>query len=82
MFPCDCCGACCKNLHKSDLYKNLHLGDGICIYLSDNKCSIYDERPLLCRIDEAYNEYFSSAMSKNKYYELNILECEKLKSTQ
>lgn len=33
MFMCDKCGECCKNLHKSLIYKDLYNGDGICRYL-------------------------------------------------
>ncbi len=29
MFKCDCCGECCRNLDKSDLYKELNRGDGV-----------------------------------------------------
>lgn len=55
MFECDKCGECCRNLNKSSLYDELHDGDGICKYLKGNICSIYDKRPILCRVDESYN---------------------------
>lgn len=58
MFKCDECGECCRNLDKSPLYAELHNGDGICKYLKDNRCSIYENRPLLCRVDECYEEFF------------------------
>lgn len=47
MFHCDCCGLCCMNLDKSDLYSDLNRGDGICKYFDEQThlCSIYDERP-------------------------------------
>ena len=28
--------------------------DGVCRYLQNNLCSIYEHRPLVCRIDENY----------------------------
>ena len=65
-FPCTQCGLCCKQLgsimdNKSTLpqlqqflvskfpYKVLEYGS--CEMLtSDNKCSVYDDRPLVCNI--------------------------------
>lgn len=77
MFRCDKCGACCRNLHKSELYKDLHNGNGICRYLKENECTIYENRPLICRIDESYEAFFKSELSYDKYMELNY-ECCKL----
>ena len=82
MFDCDCCGCCCRNLKKSELYADLDRGDGTCIYLKDNLCSIYNTRPLLCRIDEYYEKFFYSVMSREEYYLLNKQECEKLTKTE
>ena len=42
MFECDKCGACCRSLKRSELYSKLDRGDGVCKYLNDNLCSIYD----------------------------------------
>lgn len=58
MFKCDMCGECCRNLDKSPIYDKLHNGDGICIYLNGNLCSIYNDRPLICRVEKAY-DFFS-----------------------
>lgn len=80
MFNCDCCGCCCRNLDKSNYYAKLDRGDGVCKYLSGNLCSIYNERPLLCRIDECYDIYFSKFIDRKQYYELNTIECQKLKN--
>lgn len=80
MFKCDCCGECCRNLDKSDLYSELDRGDGTCIYLDGNKCSIYNKRPLLCRIDECYELYFKEQYSIEEYYELNYKICKKLQN--
>ena len=79
MFNCSQCGQCCRNLDKSELYKELDRGDGVCIYLKGNKCSIYSKRPLLCRVDESYDVFFKSEYSLNEYYRLNYEACEKLK---
>lgn len=79
MFECDKCGLCCRNLHLSPLYKELDRGDGVCVYLVGNLCSIYEQRPLLCRIDDCYEAYFKSSMSLDEYYKLNYDVCKKLK---
>ena len=81
-FPCDCCGLCCQNLHRSPLYADLHYGDGICRHFNrkTNKCKIYDTRPDKCNIDIFYEKYFSDQMTKAEFYELNIAACNKLKS--
>lgn len=80
MFKCDKCGECCRHLDKSDLYRELDRGDGVCKYLVQNLCSIYDERPLLCRVDVSYDAYFKSAMTKDEYYRLNYEGCKSIKS--
>lgn len=80
MFKCTCCGECCRNLDKSDIYMELDRGDGTCKYLDGNKCSIYDERPLLCRIDGSYEVYFMERYSKEEYYELNYSVCKQLQN--
>ena len=79
MFKCDKCGECCRNLKMSDIYADLDRGDGVCKYLEGNLCSIYDERPLKCRIDESYNEFFKDSMTLDEFYDANYRMCEELK---
>lgn len=81
MFQCDKCGACCRNLRLSSLYKELDRGDGVCKYLDGNLCSIYDNRPLICRVDDSYNVLFKDKLSREEYYRLNYESCIKLKTT-
>lgn len=80
MFECNRCGECCRNLNKADIYKELDRGDGICKYLKGDDCSIYEDRPLLCRIDECYDVFFKEQYSKQEYYELNYEVCRKLQT--
>lgn len=80
MFKCDKCGECCRNLHLSDLYKELDKGDGVCKYLEGNLCSIYNERSLLCRVDESYQKLFKEKVSYDEYLKLNEYYCEKFKN--
>lgn len=58
---------------------NLHDGDGICRYLLGNECSVYNERPLICRIDESYEVFFKDEMSYEDYLQLTYECCEILK---
>lgn len=80
MFKCDRCGACCRHLNKSEVYKALDRGDGVCKYLEGNMCQIYEERPLLCRVDECYELYFKEYMSLEEYYEQNYKMCKKIRA--
>ena len=82
MFACNQCGECCRNLDKSELYNDLDRGDGVCIFLENNRCSIYQNRPLLCRIDECYEKYFMAQYSLEEYYRLNYEICRKLQSKE
>lgn len=79
MFPCDQCGECCRNLQMSELYKELDRGDGVCKFLDGNLCSIYQTRPLLCRIDESYDRFFKDSMTRDEFYRANLQVCSKLK---
>lgn len=80
MFKCDKCGICCKSLAGNPVYAELDRGDGTCRYLKNNLCSIYDKRPLLCRVDEAYEKVFNGYMSEEDYYSKNYKMCKLLKS--
>ena len=82
MFKCDKCGACCRNLHRSPVYNELHDGDGICRYLTGNECLIYENRPLICRIDESYHAFFNDQMTYEEYLQLNYQCCELLKNKE
>lgn len=49
MIKCGNCKAyCCREAPR--LMPELDRGDGICQFLtSDNKCAIYEDRPLICK---------------------------------
>ncbi len=82
MFKCEKCGCCCRNLSKSSLYRKLDRGDGVCKYLQDNICSIYKDRPVLCRVDLCYELYFRNFMGREQYYKLNKEMCRKLQKEE
>lgn len=82
MFNCSKCGCCCRHLDRSELYKDLDRGDGVCKYLEDNICSIYETRPLICRVDDCYDRIFSELISKEEYYSLNEEACKILQDQE
>ncbi|EPP1573466.1 YkgJ family cysteine cluster protein [Campylobacter lari] len=74
-FPCTSCGACCKNINGIEELKHFNI-NGVCINLQeDNSCKIYNERPLVCRVEDFYNKYFKDTMSKKDFYNENIKIC-------
>lgn len=81
-FSCEKCGCCCRSLSKSELYADLDRGDGICKYLIGNLCSIYEKRPLKCRVDDCYEYFFASSMKREEFYRLNKIECKKLQKSE
>lgn len=80
MFYCSRCGLCCKHIDKIPQLSEYHDGDGICRYLVDNKCSIYESRPDICNVDYVYKTFFSEIYSLQEFYELNYYVCNELKS--
>jgi len=81
MFKCDKCGECCRNVGRTKELIEYDRGDGICKFLDEktNLCKIYENRPLICRVDDMYKEYFYKYLTKDEYYELNLKACITLK---
>ncbi|MES1954166.1 hypothetical protein SAHY_06278 [Salinisphaera hydrothermalis EPR70] len=80
-FPCTRCGLCCHKLGNSDALAELDRGDGVCIYYEPSiGCTVYDERPLVCRIDEGYDAFASDLMSLQRYYRHNAEVCNQLQA--
>lgn len=86
-FPCTGCGACCNRidkavkgfgseaLNKSSIYFFPYKWDakGRCEKLmKDNRCSVYNNRPLLCNIDKLEK---ISDLPTNMFYAMNISIC-------
>lgn len=47
--PCGECTACCKGHLKSTIHGNIMTPEKPCIFLVKEKCSIYENRPEVCR---------------------------------
>lgn len=80
MFECNKCGLCCRNIDKIPQLRDFHNGNGICIYLHDNICSIYDNRPDICSVDRMYEMYFKNQYTRAEFYHLNKMVCEQIKN--
>ena len=82
MFHCTQCGECCKRVGMTIWGKGMALPSGVCKWLdlTTNRCKIYTTRPLMCNVDAAYEEIYSSAMSREQFYALNEAECTKLQA--
>lgn len=73
------CGLCCRNIKKQEsILGFLDRGDGVCRYLKDNLCSIYETRPDVCRVDKMYEKCFKDKMTKEEFYQLNYESCKLL----
>lgn len=87
-FPCTGCGCCCKRIKlvvefmgikdpKDHLYfPHSWNKKGVCQHLTeDNKCKIYNSRPLLCNV-EKLTEFLG--YDKKQFYQENVLACNKM----
>ncbi len=81
-FPCTACGHCCRNVHLSEQTNYLNRGDGICRHLdtSTNLCLIYQDRPLVCRVEDFYKAYLTQVYTWEEFVDLNLQICYKLQN--
>ena len=78
-FPCSQCGECCR--HISNILPDFDIGDGVCCHLTDNGlCDIYDERPLICRVDLYFEKCLKGKISREDWYKMNQEGCNKLQN--
>ena len=76
-FNCTSCGACCRRIWAVDNFPHPIREDGSCSMLTeDNKCSIYDKRPPVCRVSDMYEKHKKEyGVSRKEYYQINNLLC-------
>lgn len=91
VFNCSGCGQCCKNLFLtkevseqfSESVQKLidefpyEIHNGVCEKLKNNKCSVYEDRPDICKVDEGY-KYFKEEMSMEEWHSINYSICKTL----
>jgi Fe-S-cluster containining protein len=79
-FLCDGCGLCCKRIGHIPELSEFADSEGACTKLdSDGRCSIYNDRPLICNISEYYKTELSDKLTWHEFKSLNYEACEKLK---
>lgn len=79
-FNCSRCGECCGHIDKVPQLAQFDIGNGTCIHLHDNLCSIYLSRPEVCRVDTMYEKYYSNQYTRDEFYRLNEDACTQLKA--
>ncbi|AKQ31378.1 MULTISPECIES: YkgJ family cysteine cluster protein [Acinetobacter] len=79
-FPCTQCGACCRHVTLSELTIYLDRGDGICRHhdTGTHLCTIYEQRPDVCRVDTYYEQHFKRQYTWGEFIELNLIACKQL----
>ena len=89
-FECDSCGLCCQNIGSiKTISEEIALSlinenvvftykevNGMCEKFIDNKCSVYENRPLICNV-EKMAELLS--IEKSEFYKENTIACNDLK---
>ena len=80
MFPCSGCGLCCQNIKNINELKEYDLGNGICMHFDSktNSCNIYDERPIICRVDKMFELKYNKQFNKDDFYIVNANVCNSL----
>ena len=80
-YACTKCGLCCQNISDVKQLKDFDRGDGVCTYYRPHfGCTIYERRPLACRIDAGYQVFASDLMSLEDYYKKNAMVCNELQA--
>lgn len=72
-FPCVECGLCCQRVGHLPLPSD---DEGVCLNYdrASKRCLIYEERPLICRVEESGPK----GLAQFTWYRLNIDACERL----
>lgn len=90
-FDCNECGLCCKKVYRAlDKSRNPHWmheaiddfpyemnSDGSCSMMVDNRCSVYEDRPLLCNIKKAAKK-IDMPYTRKEWFRLNYEGCRQL----
>lgn len=79
-FPCNGCGKCCEQIRNSPQTAYLDRGDGTCRHFDEQtrRCLIYQNRPLVCRVEDYYRTHLSHIYEWEEFVKLNLAICEQL----
>lgn len=77
VFPCTQCGLCCQHVHMAAETRFLDRGDGTCRHYDagHKRCSIYNERPDICRVDLQYAIHYAKQFTWESFVEMNLHVC-------
>lgn len=78
-FACTRCGMCCRNISTVSELSAFDNGSGVCIHLENNLCTIYMDRPIICRVDQMYYSKYCESYDLETYYRLNYEACRALR---
>ena len=83
-FPCTQCGLCCKHVHVAAETQFLDRGDGTCMHYdaTSKGCTIYAERPDICRVDRQYAVRYAQQYTWDEYVTLNLQVCTYLQAQE
>ncbi|PHR11050.1 MAG: zinc/iron-chelating domain-containing protein [Sphingopyxis sp.] len=83
-FPCSQCGLCCQHVQLAPETRFLDRGDGTCRHydVASKGCSIYMERPDICRVDRQYLMNYAQQYSWDEFVAVNVKACEFLQAGQ
>jgi uncharacterized protein len=79
-FPCVQCGLCCQRVNRSSETHFLDRGDGTCKHYdaTSKGCSIYEDRPDICRVDLQFTRNYAHLYTWDEFIELNLTVCREL----
>lgn len=79
-FPCSACGQCCRRVNQSEETAFLDRSDGICRHFDEEAhlCTIYEERPLVCRVEDYYRARLAEVIPWQEFVRINVAICHHL----
>lgn len=82
--PCTACGLCCKQVGMSVETAFLDRGDNICRHFDEKSklCTIYEQRPLVCQVQDYYQTHLTHLYSWQEFIELNQKICKQLQAVE
>lgn len=74
---------CCRMVDVTEETRELDRGDGICKHLdtATNTCTIYNDRPDICRVDKQY-ELHGNGKTWPEFIEITLQACDLLNTTE
>lgn len=78
-FECIACGACCRRAGLIPGFPEPTDETGRCVHLMpDNRCSIYERRPLICNVDQVWDEHLAGTITRERWHRLIHAGCNEM----